>query len=165
MFRKLSAVMFMLVMALLITLKHPVLGYCICLDAYFTGDCVCETQKKESVSTLKNGESPHPQCCSNCITDESETDSSSATNNPSPCDDCTKHLNIDVDDFVWNASDQLPSDANDFPSLASNFSDQGAELPTTSVDTALPIRGDPPPELVQYDTDLPLYLRHSVLRL
>ncbi len=48
MIRKLTAVMFLMVMALLITLKNPVLGYCLCLDAYFTGDCVCQVEEATS---------------------------------------------------------------------------------------------------------------------
>jgi len=152
MLRNISAVTFMLVMTLLITLKHPVLGYCLCVNSYFTGDCSCELTKQADLQSSTCADN----CCSSAQV-ESEK--------PAPCDDCTKRLNIDVSDFVWNASDQLPElDQHEFPNPAVYFTDSHLFTALTAVPANAPIRGDPPP-WIDLDTSqgLPIYIRHSVL--
>ena len=157
MLHKFTAIAFFCVMTLLVTLKHPVLGYCFCVDAYFTGDCVCQLDKETQATTL---EPTCPSgCCASVLTDNSSENHSESQK---PCDDCTTHLFVDVGDFVWHSSVDVPSDT---------------ELPYTPVLTAIEtmwvghgsfpmpdsIRGDPPPLICQYSS--PIYLRHRVLRL
>lgn len=152
MLRKTLAITFMMLMTLLITLKHPVLGYCLCLNSYFAGDC-CSIQEVDQ-----------PAPCSGCCS-EVESTAHLATEPQKPCGDCAEILNIDVGDFVWNASNQLPDanqDSNTPPSIdfSNTLSAQAHQL------AAAPIRGSPPSgNLELYPQKLPLYLRHSVLRL
>jgi hypothetical protein len=155
MFRKCTALAFMLVMTLLITLKHPVLGYCLCLDSYFTGDCVCQAEKKSADPTAKQ-DSPCPSCCST-----SEAENNEDIPAPTPCDDCTEHLLVDVGDFVWNVSDDVPSDTETFL-LTPTFDLCSVQLPLASLHTTASARGDPPPG---QNDGVPIYLRHRVLRL
>ena len=177
MLRKTTAMIFMLVMAMLITLKHPVLGYCLCLDSYFTGDCVCQVEKSQSThssvgndNSTANGksDSPCPTCCatseiaecsSNSITDGNQDAPVEST----PCDDCTEHFNIDVGDYVWHSSDKVPLNTEMVVAIPYNFAVQELKIPSGSFYSPMSIRGDPPPGL--HNTDIPLYLRLSVLRL
>lgn len=170
MIRRFTAFTFLLVMALTITLKHPVLGYCMCLDSYFTGACECQVV----TVTVKVTESPEssadancPSCCSasSCETSSESIECSDISEESAPCDDCVKQLVIDVGEFIWHGSDKLPIDvATTLPPtlllspefdllLAANF----------SYYTPMSIRGDPP--LGIYHSDLPHYLSHSVMRL
>ena len=165
MLRKTTAVIFMLVMTLLIALKHPVLGYCLCLNSYFTGDCVCQVEKSQPDNTSAAKEkatSPCPSCCASSETVETDNDQDTPVE-PIPCDDCTEHLNIDVGDFVWQSSDKVPSDSELTVALPISIAALELNLPIASYYSPMSIRGDPPPGL--YDTALPLYLKHSVLRL
>lgn len=160
MFRKFTALAFLSVMTLLIALKHPVLGYCLCLDAYFTGGCVCQTAKleKQQVSRTDTAKPGCPGCCSPPAAEQTPQ---SPADPQDPCDDCTKHLSIDVGDFVWSVSDGVPDTPEcqlpavvcrptDFPRSGS-----AAYAPASA-------RGAPPPFLAQ---STPLHLRHCVLRL
>jgi len=79
----------MTVMAMVVTLKHPVLGYCLCLDTYFTGDCVCEVDTVSSNEIIA------------CEDDCSATCAVSKKTDPSPCDDCTQQLTVETEDFIW----------------------------------------------------------------
>lgn len=158
MLRKTSAVLFLLVMTLVITLKHPVLGYCLCLDAYFTGDCICETTKNATSA-------PASTACQGCCS----TNDHAEYVTPVPCGDCTKQLSIDTGDFVWNGSDISPD------SETSGISDPGAFstgdyfcVSQTTPFMSGPIRGDPPPVThipLLSSQSLPLYLKLAVLRL
>ncbi len=151
MFRKTTAVMFIAVMAMLIALKHPVLGYCLCLDSYIAGDCVCEVEKPATDSAS------HDSSCNTCCSEtESHNDPAS-----SPCDDCTQHLMVDVGDFVWQVSDKIPSDTETLLP-PHDFDLRSVQLPLASLHTTAPARGDPSPGLTGRT---PIYLRHSVLRL
>ncbi|BDS05159.1 hypothetical protein NT6N_01990 [Oceaniferula spumae] len=158
MLRKITAVLFLLVMALLITLKHPVLGYCLCLNSYFTGDCICEVSKKSAFTPVS---SECAECCSGLDLAQSETIK------PKPCDDCSKRLSVEVNDFVWTATDELPDASQgvhlDTPSYGAHDAIFASQLATL---TCGPIRGDPPPQEFSapaHSQGLPLYLRHSVL--
>jgi len=157
--RKISAVTFMLVMTLLITLKHPVLGYCLCLDAYFTGDCTCQTIQQATTS-----QDPVSPCCASCAAEtQNDQTTQSEAGKQAPCDECTHYLNLDVGDFLWDSSDQV-SDG-----LAALALDTPAYQPSIELalsprfSMAAPIRGDPPPRILI--DSVPLYLRHLVLRL
>jgi hypothetical protein len=156
MLRKTTAVMFMLVMALLITLKHPVLGYCLCLDSYFTGDCVCQVEKPQTVSDAKEPAAP----CPNCASCEAEINTNqNSPVKPVPCDDCTEHLNIDVGDFVWQSTDQVPDNAEMLIPFPDYLAATTVQIPSISVGTTMQIRGSPPFRW----QNIPIYLRHSVL--
>ena len=144
--------MFMLVMALLITLKHPVLGYCMCLDSYFSGDCVCQVEETKS-----NDTSPSSGCCASCETDTSQESPTA----PTPCDDCTEHLNVDVGDFVWQITDPVPDNAQTLIPFPTYLTSSDLHVPSNPVGTTMQIRGSPP---LRWQ-NIPLYLRHSVLRL
>ncbi len=149
MLRKISAVIFMLVMAMVITLKHPVLGYCLCLDTYFAGNCLCQS----AVPT------PEQSTCQGCCS----TSDTSEDNIPTPCDDCMQSLSIDTDDFVWDNSYKISSEhGSPAPFFATNQFLTWREL----AGTAIAIRGSPPSE---EDHPLrnraPIYIRHSALRL
>jgi hypothetical protein len=151
--------MFMLVMALVVTLKHPVLGYCLCLDSYFTGDCVCQSEEAPTTS-----DSLTTFCCSSCEANEAavvETDSESIPGIPTPCDDCTEHLNVDVGDFVWHSSDQVPDNAETLIPFPAYLATTTLQIPTVPVGTTMQIRGSPP---IRWQ-NIPIYLRHSVLRI
>ncbi len=159
MLRKTTAVMFMLVMALVVTLKHPVLGYCLCLDSYFAGDCVCQAEEVPAVSDIVT-----TSCCSNCQANEvaeTETDSTTVPGAPTPCDDCTEHLNVDVGDFVWHSTDQVPDNGETFIPFPAYLATTNLQVPSASVGTTMQIRGSPP---LRWQ-NIPIYLRHSVLRL
>ncbi len=164
MLRKLTAVMFMLVMALLITLKHPVLGYCMCLDSYFSGDCVCQFEKSKSNGPPTAGtaekESTSPPCSSCCASCETDTSQDSPAE-PTPCDDCTEHLNVDVGDFVWQSTDQVPDNAETLIPFPVYLTTSTLQVPSTPVGTTMQIRGSPP---LRWQ-NIPIYLKHSVLRL
>ncbi|MBK1830832.1 hypothetical protein JIN77_08855 [Verrucomicrobiaceae bacterium R5-34] len=158
--RKISAVAFMLVMTLLITLKHPVLGYCLCLNSYFTGDCTCEVVQTSQTA-------PSGANCSSCCTDDHGIESIDIAK-MTPCDDCTQRLDLNVGDFVWNTTVQLPSDDQDqFNDLTQPNTDPLLLASIFSPGHA-PIRGDPPPLAALASEPyqgFPIYLRHSVLRL
>lgn len=172
MFRKFSALAFLLVMAVVITLKHPVLGYCMCLDAYFTGDCSCQAASASSVDSASTTDQPKP-CCTSCASKSASqvaekpadvtSDSRSTATQPDPCDDCVKQLIVDVGCFHWQHSDDIPSDTEVLlPSMAT-VEKQTSKSPALFSPTTA-IRGDPPPpDVVRYD--LPLFLRLAVLRL
>ena len=163
MLRKITAVIFMLVMALLITLKHPVLGYCLCLDAYFTGDCVCQVEKPAAPAVSQDSASTCPSACANCALQVENENSVDTDSQPLPCDDCTKHLNLDVGDFVWQSTAYVPADTGFWLPLPAAFAPDAVQFSLVLKDTPMSIRGGPPPGLI--DDGLPLYLRHSVLRL
>ncbi len=161
MFRQFTAVVFLLVMALLIILKHPVLGYCLCLDAYFTGDCVCQVEQAAPAAASENLAPRCPDCCAQACTDDEQE--APSPKDPVPCDDCTKHLNVDVGEFVWHGSDKVPTDHGPWAPLpallapdVTRFADVWPDIPTS-------IRSGPPPGMIGHDP--PLYLRLSVLRL
>lgn len=152
MLRKVSAVTFMLVMAMVITLKHPVLGYCLCLDTYFAGNCVCAPTGPTAENTGCHG------CCST-----SETEGNQA---PEPCEDCTNPLSIDTGDFVWDGSHKIPSEnSSENPANTLLFSTEQSLTFQELTDAHMAIRGSPPPIDITLSTSVPIYLRHSVLRL
>lgn len=144
MFRKSSALMFMLVMTLLIALKHPVLGYCLCSDAYITSSSSC----------FSNEASP----CSGC----SEIKTNVA---PEPCTDCVEHFSIDVDDFLWEASDDSTDTTKrvELPLVQYPSFDNIARNAYIYSPTA--IRGDPPPGVNENDISSPILLRLGVFLL
>jgi len=155
MLRKTTAVTFMLVMTLLITLKHPVLGYCLCLDSYFAGDCVCQAEETPVTSDIMS-----TSCCSSCQANEvAEADSEPIPTVPSPCDDCTEHLNVDVDDFVWESTDQVPDNAETLIPFPAYLATTTLQIPNVPIGTTMQIRGSPPFRW----QNIPIYLRHSVL--
>ncbi|MCP5536174.1 MAG: hypothetical protein H7A51_08045 [Akkermansiaceae bacterium] len=158
MLRKCTAISFLMVMIMLIALKHPVLGYCLCLDAYFTGDCVCQHETRPSAKRL--GSAP---TCPDCCPDQSQGNTDTPREPSEPCDDCTAHLTVDVGDFVWDNSNDTPADTGStiLPPLA--YAEPATAHPAAVIDYRKPIRGDPPP----YPTvsKVPLFLRHSVMRL
>ena len=164
MHRKISAIAFMVVMTLLITLKHPVLGYCLCLDSYFTGGCTCGTAQPnpQPTSGLKNATE---SCCTSCGSNsagKAHSDTFAAVSTD-PCDDCTEYFNLEVGDFLWDATDDVSGESI-FSVPASQVYPQSMMLAESSIfSTAAPIRGDPPPGTLC--DSVPIYLRHSVLRL
>jgi hypothetical protein len=164
MYRKFTAMAFILVMAMAITLKHPVLGYCLCVDAYFTGDCQCQAEQAAKPTVNESSSSN----CANCCGVETVAKNQPATENkPStsslPCDDCVKQLVVEVGDYVWHGSDQLPADSEfPIPHLPFALADLSWSSHLTFY-APMSIRGDPPPGL--HDSDIPHYLSHSVMRL
>ena len=165
MFRKFSALALLLVMTTIITLQHPVLGYCLCLDAYFTGDCNCqivlsasETAEDHSTETTANG------CCASCNSQAKLASTPSALPKAlsPPCTDCIKSLILDVGCFHWDSMDHAPDASEAAKSMA--MPAQIDDSPFTA-DFFAPtaIRGDPPP--VVQCSNLPIYLRLGVLRL
>ncbi|MBT8036837.1 MAG: hypothetical protein KJO21_04770 [Verrucomicrobiae bacterium] len=163
MLRKLTAVMFMLVMVMLITLKHPVLGYCLCLDAYFTGDCICRDADATSPASPAASESSVPPC-STCCADACSASDDPPTPQPStPCDDCIKHLNVDVGAFVWQSSGKIPADTTSWISFPIVWSPHTPSFPVVLTDATMAVRSGPPPDRI--DDGPPLYLRNLVLRL
>lgn len=161
MFRKFTALAFILVMAMVITLKQPVLGYCLCLDAYFTGDCQC--QAEQAIKPTAHASAPS-NCSSCCGTDTVNNNQPPTEKKPSiPCDDCVKQLVVDVGDYVWHGSDQLPTNS-EFPIPHIPFATKDLSWSSNlTFFSPLSIRGDPPPRL--HDSDIPHYLSHSVMRL
>lgn len=145
--------MFFTVMAMLITLKHPVLGYCLCLDSYHAGNCVCHAEKN-----AKQTPEPKASSCSGCCSTAEVGEEQGATE---PCNECNELLVVEVGDFFWNAQDDIPSDT-EISHTAPTFDLDLAQLPLASLHTTVSTRGDPPPRLLG---SVPLYLRHSVLRL
>jgi len=157
--RKISAIAFMLVMTLLITLKHPVLGYCLCLDAYFTGDCTCQTVQQ--TTTIQDPVAP---CCASCAAEtQADPTSQDEAGEKAPCDECTHYFNLDVGDFLWDGSDQVPAGLETLALNTPAYPPSIVLAYSPRFSTAAPIRGDPPPETLI--DSVPLYLRHLVLRL
>lgn len=148
--RNMLAVMFFAVMAMLIALKHPVLGYCLCIDSYYAGDCVCAVDTPTTAT---------PPCSSSCSTCETSAGQDAAS--PEPCSDCTQLLLVNVGDFVWHASDDIPSDSAT-PLTSPEYDLCSKPLPMASQHSTIRNRGDPPPDLF---SGTPLYLRNLVLRL
>lgn len=159
--RQFTAVVFLLVMALLVILKHPVLGYCFCLDSYFTGDCICQVEKATPAAVAEKSTPPCPNCCAEACANVGQE--APSPKDPVPCDDCTKHLNVDVGDFVWQGSDKVPADNGSWLPLPASFAPDVEPFPVVLIDIPLSIRTGPPPGMI--GDDLPLYLRLSVLRL
>lgn len=148
--RKLTASTCMLVMALLITLKHPVLGYCLCLDSYFTVNCVCVEE-----------DTPQNTCNGCCDTSHTQNTHHSPQK-PTPCDDCTEHLTIDVGQFVWNSTNDIPADAESlFNIQAHQTNDSFIHLSPFFLNRNF--RSNPPPDYLI--RNFPLSSRHDVLRL
>lgn len=158
-FRKFTALTFMLVMTLLITLKHPVLGYCLCLDAFFAGDCVCQVDTKTITPDSQVKESG---CCSSCETAPAEAVSSELAEQ-TPCNGCTEHLNIDVGDFIWQNTQYVSTDDSLTAPSPVSFEPQSLAYPKSHYSPTTPIRGGPPPGHLAHLP--PLYLRLAVLRL
>lgn len=150
----------MLVMTLVVTLQNPVFGYCFCLDAFFTGDCVCESAKQAATTAAA------PSCQSCCAKEET----SSAEQPSGPCDDCTERLSIDTGDFLWSgpsfASGGDTPDHTDFSHTPEN---RDAAVQVSRFLAGGFTRGVPPPRCrlhaVAAQGRLPIFLRHSVLRL
>jgi hypothetical protein len=167
MFRKFTAMTFILVMAMVITLKHPVLGYCLCLDAYFTSDCKCQFEQAEQAAKPSVNESTPSNCSSCCGTEAVDNHQATTEKNPSdsslPCDDCVKQLVVEVGDYVWHGSGQLPANS-EFPIPNIPFATKHLSWSSNlTFYSPMSIRGDPPPGL--HDSDIPHYLSHSVMRL
>lgn len=150
-------------MTMLITLKHPVLGYCLCLDSYFAGDCVCENETSPTISGIDTKQS----CCSSCGESSSQGEFEapivSSPTTVDPCDGCTEHWNVDVGEFVWNHSDDTPAAPEFLEPPVAIFADEAIFDTLKQVASVAPIRGDPPPRL--RNTTIPLYLRHAEMRL
>lgn len=142
MFRKPAALMFIMVMTLLVTMKHPVLGYCICNNSYNTSETTSPSE-------------PSGSCL--CCTHEA--------GNTDPCEDCSMSISLDVGDFLWSTS--LDDDAHTVsvnspsPSLPNLLS--SGELPRNVCSRVLDTRDTPPPGVNASDENLPIFLRHSVL--
>ena len=162
MIRKFSAAIFILVMALLITLKHPVLGYCLCLNTYFTGDCVCKIEHKAPSASQKKDPVDLPDCCSSCDLAANQESPPSDPSSP-PCDDCTEHFSIDVGDFVWSSPNEVPSDTETFTPVSFAKYDHLGAFSNPFNNLPYPYWESPPE--VTFHQSTPLYLRHSVLRL
>lgn len=168
MLRKFTAISFLLVMTMVITLKHPVLGYCMCLDAYFTGDCSCQVALMDTSATASDQSTPPPKpCCSSCTSEaasqkpDTPTTSTQSTE-PAPCDDCVKQLVVDVGQFYWQSLDDVPSDTETLI-VPHPVQPEKTASPPIVFRASTAIRGDPPPDIVGYKR--PIYLRHSVFRL
>ncbi|MBT8044633.1 MAG: hypothetical protein KJO79_06760 [Verrucomicrobiae bacterium] len=163
MLRKSSALMFMMAMALLIALKHPVLGYCLCLDSYFAGNCACQMTTVDQDTSAPQSHS----CCIDCSDHiAASTDSSTVEQKPlAPCNDCKEHFKIDVGDFVWQSTDKLSDDTGASNTTTASHPPGSFSLQAqTLVHNQSAIRGDPP-SMSCRDGEIPLYLRHLVLRL
>ncbi len=152
---------FLLMMALLIILKHPVLGYCLCLDSYFTGDCSCQVEQATPAAASETSTPSCPNCCDEACANRLQE--APSPKDPAPCDDCKKHLNVDVGEFVWQGSDNIPTDNNSWVPLPASFAPDAEQFPVVLIDTPVSIRSGPPPGMI--GDDLPLYLRLSALRL
>lgn len=153
-------------MTMVITLKHPVLGYCLCLDAYFTGDCKCQLEQAakptDQPTTAEASSSKCTSCCGTEAADHKKT-TTEKQKPTEPCDDCVKQLIVDVGDYVWHGSDQLPV-ASEFTIPPFSYSIIELSSPSNlAFYSPVSIRGDPPPGL--HDSDIPHYLSHSVMRL
>jgi len=155
---------FILVMTMVITLKHPVLGYCLCLDAYFTGDCKCQFEKADQAVKPTADESSSSNCASCCGVETVAKNQPTTEKKPIiPCDDCVKQLVVEVGDYAWSGSDQLPANSEfPIPHLPFTLEDLSWSAHLTFY-SPMSIRGDPPPGL--HDSDIPHYLSHSVMRL
>ena len=155
MFRKFTASAFLLVMGLLIALKHPTLGYCLCVDSYFAGSCDCRTELP-----LKTASSDDA-ACSGCCPSSAYGSKTAGFAAQDPCTDCEDVLMIDVGDFLWHGSTEV-HEAGDSIATTPAFAQAAYQLPKALLKSAISARGDPPPTL---GAGIPLYLRHSVLRL
>ena len=112
-----------------------------CEGVYVTGDISC------AVETDSN--------CLNCANKESTE----------PCEDCMKHLKVDVADFIWNGLSEPPLDAEDIlqPLLFLPLGDH--HITDLFLTNPLNTRGPPPPGVNSSDSRSPIFLRNSTLRL
>ena len=154
MFRKITASVFLIVMALLIALKHPVLGYCLCIDSYFAGNCAC--QAEQPVTTALDN-ATCPGCCPSGASGLTAPEFAEQ----SPCSVCEEVLMVDVGDFIWHGGNEMP-EGGESVATSPAIADAASVLPKAYVKAAMSARGDPPPIL---RAGMPLYLRHSILRL
>ena len=120
-------------MIALLLFQQPVFAYCGHTQQFFISDWGCEKQV----------ESRCPHCQKEQPTD--------------PCDDCSKKIQIDVDDLVWlelNVNIPVMVCNPVIDGIAESLSFQSATELVVS-----PIRPPPPPPSVS------LFLLHSVFRL
>jgi len=154
MFRKTSATVLLLVMTMIITLQHPVLGYCICIDDFFTADCACEVEPAP------------PKQISSCSTDCCESSEMTEQQLPSPCDDCNESLTIETGDFLWANANQFTPDNSEEVIDSSPILPSDELLSWQSLTAgAIQIRGSPPPDYSPQPSRLPIYLKHQAFRL
>ncbi len=154
MFRKASATVLLLVMAMIITLQHPVLGYCVCIDDFFTAGCACEAEPAP------------PKQVSSCATDCCKSNGAAEQKSPSPCDDCNESLTVETSDFLWvNANEFTPDNSEQaIDSTPILPSDQLLSWQSLTAG-AIQIRGSPPSDHCLQPSRLPIYLKHQAFRL
>ncbi len=180
MFRRCSAVFLLMVMTLFITLQHPVLGYCYCLNTYFTGSCTCQAVKQVTRAAANDADSAMEQApasgCLSCCSG-SENKSSLTTSDPEavvtsqsaaplePCDDCVESLVVDVGYYIWNASGKVPAEhqiqpegPNPFHFITLSFQQRPQFVPHG-------LRAIPPPERPLIASSVPLFIDQCVFRL
>lgn len=155
--RKLTAVAFMLVMTMLIALKHPVLGYCLCLDTYFAGKCNCQEVIQKSSD---NASQQDVSSCSSCCQSDQEQNESSSKE---PCDDCVQTIVINVGDYLWAGMDYSSASDTAQDLTSSSFTEPLAFGSQCQLAFAGGIRGSPPPGIIP--PSIPIYLSQGVLRL
>lgn len=137
MLRKLAGSSFAAALIALMVMKHVALGFCLCKSAFITNPdtCCAETSVE--------------QPCGNCPAPEAPAQD--------PCKDCIIELELDVEDFVWNAPEFSPADQ--LVTLLPAPSTPLSIVSSSTISTITqPTRGSPP-------GSPPIYLRQSVLRL
>lgn len=113
-------------MIMLIALRLPVLGFCLCENHVIVND---------------------GNCCPEVICEQSTCDScpeSKVQTGIEPCSDCVVVLSLDPGDFQWSAAQFSPAeeDATPLPVPVSFHDDLFPKA--TSFSSAAPIRGSPP---------------------
>lgn len=158
--RKLPALAFLLVMITLITLRLPVLSYCLCQETIKAGDCGCEISAQQATDPVPAAvpNSGCSGCCSQQIPENTAPEPITTTQ--SPCNDCIKLLTFDPGDFQSMDScnspqkSQLTTPVSWPPSPFLSLVNPSCLLKQSSP------RGDPYPP-----PSPPLYLSLGVLRL
>jgi hypothetical protein len=151
MYRKLTALFLICLMAVASATSQAGLRYCLCLHTVFVGDCGCS----ELVSVGNCPRASADSCgCSGCSQNEEVAAEISL------CNDCSVDLSLKLDDYTSAEGKQLIS--------KSSFASLGFVSPSNATGFLVPARrisvhgtrGSPPPFLAV--SSVPLFVRHSV---
>ena len=135
-------------MVLLIALRLPALGFCLCQNDLVLNGSPCCTGPMGSSAPVSSSSC---QGCESCPL----TDSGPCT----PCEDCVVVLSLDPGDFLWSSGEGSPSQEEGAPPSFSRAAEAGFSPPLRVSLPAGLIRGSPPPGAFL------AFLRTQVLRL
>lgn len=158
MFRKLTAVIQLMLMLVVVATSQPSLSYCLCAHEFHVGDCPCNQEVTGGNDELLTT-SEHSTCSKGCCSQQSEKTETQPSFQPQPCNDCVVNLSIDVDDYTLGSVviNKGSCDHLDTPDCANAVD---LLITNNTFDTSIyGIRGSPLSSLRAQS--VPLFVRHS----